>query len=80
VVAAKAGGVMELVEHEINGFLVTPGNPQELAEVINSCIHEPHNTAIIAQNARISASLRFDVTTINQQIGKLLHFLAKNIQ
>ncbi|QLE41451.1 glycosyltransferase family 4 protein [Nostoc sp. C052] len=72
VVAAKAGGVMELVEHGINGFLVTPGEPQELAQVIITCLHETEITATIASNARTTASLRFDVATINQQIAQLL--------
>ncbi|MGM3308124.1 glycosyltransferase family 4 protein [Anabaena sp. WFMT] len=72
VVAAKAGGVMELVKDGINGFLVTPNNPQELAQVINTCINENTKTATIANYARIHASERFDVTTINQQIEKLL--------
>ncbi|MEH1856230.1 MAG: glycosyltransferase family 4 protein [Nostoc sp.] len=72
VVAAKAGGVMELVEHGLNGFLVTPGEPQELAQVIITCLQETEITATIANNARITASLRFDVATINQQIAQLL--------
>ncbi|MEH2053620.1 glycosyltransferase family 4 protein [Nostoc sp.] len=72
VVAAKAGGVMELVEHGLNGFLVTPGEPEELAQVIITCLQETEITASIANNARITASLRFDVATINQQIAQLL--------
>ncbi|MBW4614046.1 MAG: glycosyltransferase family 4 protein [Desmonostoc vinosum HA7617-LM4] len=72
VVAAKAGGAIELVEHGINGFLVTPTQPQELAKVITTCLQETQTTATIASNARISASQRFDVATINQQIAKLL--------
>lgn len=72
VVAAKAGGAMELVEHGLNGFLVTPGEPQELAQVITTCLQETEITATIANNARITASERFDVTTINQQIAQLL--------
>ncbi|WP_375515489.1 glycosyltransferase family 4 protein [uncultured Nostoc sp.] len=72
VVAAKAGGVMELVEHGLNGFLVTPGKPQELAEVIITCLQETEITATIAKNARTTASRRFDVAIINQQIAQLL--------
>ncbi|NWF60424.1 MAG: glycosyltransferase family 4 protein [Fischerella sp.] len=72
VVAAKAGGAVELVEHGINGFLVTPGKPQELAQVINDCLHDSENTVTIANHARITASQRFDVTNINQQIAQLL--------
>ncbi|MEH2139806.1 glycosyltransferase family 4 protein [Nostoc sp.] len=72
VVAAKAGGVMELVEHGLNGFLVTPGEPQELAQVIITCLQETEITATIANNAKTTASQRFDVATINQQIAQLL--------
>ncbi|MEH2064930.1 MAG: glycosyltransferase family 4 protein [Nostoc sp.] len=72
VVAAKAGGVMELVEHGLNGFLVTPGESQELTQVITTCLQETEITATIANNARTMASRRFDVATINQQIAQLL--------
>jgi glycosyltransferase involved in cell wall biosynthesis len=72
VVAAKAGGAMELVEHGINGFLVTPGESQELAQVITTCLKEPEIIATMASNARNTASQRFDMTTINQQINLLL--------
>ncbi len=72
VVAAKAGGAIELVEKGINGFLVTPGNPQELAQVIITCLNEKEQTAAIANNARTTASQRFDVTNINQQIAQLI--------
>lgn len=75
VVAAKAGGAIELVEHGVNGFLVTPGKPDELAQVITSCLKEPENTATIAHNAQAIARQRFDVTTINQQIAELLNKL-----
>ncbi|WP_138504768.1 glycosyltransferase family 4 protein [Nostoc sp. PA-18-2419] len=72
VVAAKAGGAMELIEHGLNGFLVTPGEPQELAQVITTCLQETEITASIANNASITASERFDIATINQQIAQLL--------
>jgi glycosyltransferase involved in cell wall biosynthesis len=72
VIAAEAGGAMELVEDGINGFLVTPGEPQKLAQVIHNCRQESVKTANIANNARITASERFDVRIINQQIQELL--------
>ena len=77
VVAAKAGGAMELVEHGINGFLVTPGQPQELAQVISNCVQETEKTATIANYARTVASQRFDLTNINQQIDQLLQSVLK---
>ncbi|BAY16238.1 hypothetical protein NIES2109_24960 [Nostoc sp. HK-01] len=72
IVAAKAGGAMELVEHGVNGFLTTPGEPQELAKVINTCLEDIEITATIADNARNMARQRFEIATINQQIAQLL--------
>ncbi len=80
VVAAKAGGAIELIEHGINGFLVTPGEPQELAQVIHRCLQEPEMTARIASHARTIASQRFDVTVINDAIAKLLERLIASLQ
>lgn len=79
VVAAKAGGAIELVEQGVNGFLVTPGNPQELAQTIITCLQETEKTMVIADHARATASQRFDVATINQQISQLLEkkFISK---
>ncbi len=78
VVAAKAGGAMELVEHGLNGFLVTPGESGELAQVINTCIAEIEMTATIANHGRAIACQRFDIVAINQQIAQLLsHQLKK---
>ncbi|MGF1672334.1 MAG: glycosyltransferase family 4 protein, partial [Rivularia sp. (in: cyanobacteria)] len=75
VVAAASGGAVELVQSGINGFLTTPGNPQELNEVINSCIQDKQKTAAIAETARNTASQRFNVVNINQQIAQLLQKL-----
>ncbi|NMF64810.1 glycosyltransferase family 4 protein [Brasilonema octagenarum] len=80
IVAAKAGGAVELVEHGVNGFSVTPGKPDELAQVITTCLKEPQKIATIAHHAQTTASQRFDVTAINQQIAVLLNKLSKRTQ
>ncbi|MDJ0732511.1 MAG: glycosyltransferase family 4 protein [Nostocaceae cyanobacterium] len=77
VIAAKAGGAMELIEHGVNGFLSTPENPQELAEIIINCCQNREKTLEIAHHACTTASQRFDVNNINQQIAKLLFTLKK---
>jgi glycosyltransferase involved in cell wall biosynthesis len=78
VVAAKAGGAMEIVEDGVNGFLTTPNQPQELAEVIDTCVREVEKTAILANNARQSAIARFDIEVINTIINGLLNRLLEN--
>lgn len=76
VVATKAGGAIELVEDGKTGWLVEPGNVNELAATINICLEQPQLSANIAQQAKLQASQRFDVATINQQIEKLLSNVA----
>ncbi|MBV6621992.1 MAG: glycosyltransferase family 4 protein [Rivularia sp. (in: Bacteria)] len=78
VVAAASGGAVELVESGVNGFLSTPGNPQELTEIIETCLSDKQKTDAIAQKAKDSASQRFHVANINQQIALLLQQLAVN--
>lgn len=72
VVATKAGGAIELVEDGKTGWLVEPGDIKQLADAINTCLQQPELSATIAQQAKLQASQRFDVATINQQIEKLL--------
>lgn len=72
VVAAQAGGAVELVETGINGFLVPPEDSQQLAKVIATCRNQPEVTATITQRAHDIASQRFQQTKINQQIAQLL--------
>ncbi|MEO1429321.1 MAG: glycosyltransferase family 4 protein [Cyanobacteria bacterium J06633_8] len=72
VVAAASGGAVELVESGVNGFLSTPGNPQKLTEVIKTCLSDKQKTDAIALKAKDSASQRFHVANINQQIARLL--------
>ncbi|BAZ41134.1 group 1 glycosyl transferase [Calothrix sp. NIES-4101] len=75
VIAAKAGGAMEIVENGVNGFLVVPNQPQELAIVINQCMQEIEKTQTLANKARESAIARFDVEVINQNIAGFLRNL-----
>lgn len=72
VVAPEAGGVVELLEHGRTGWLVAPGEPTLLAEVIINCRNQPLQAATIANHAHDTASQRFHLNTINQQIAQLL--------
>lgn len=78
VVAAEAGGAIELVEPDKTGFLVPPGDPTRLAEIIIKCRNQPEKTNAIASQAQIHARQCFDLTTINQQIAQLLDRTVKD--
>jgi glycosyltransferase involved in cell wall biosynthesis len=72
VVAANAGGAIELVENHKTGWLVSPGNPRELAKIITNCYHDPELCKTISQQAKLDANQRFDLAEITQQISQLL--------
>jgi len=72
VIAAAAGGATELVEPEKTGWLFSPGNSQQLAQLITACQQNRQQTAIIAQNGQAQASQSFQLAAINQQISELL--------
>jgi glycosyltransferase involved in cell wall biosynthesis len=72
VVAAAAGGAVELVEHGKTGWLCPPGDSQVLAQLITTCRNQPEQVTAIAQEANSLALQRFEITKINQQIQRLL--------
>jgi glycosyltransferase involved in cell wall biosynthesis len=77
LVGVQAGGTVEFVESGETGWLVEPGNPQQLAEIINTCRNQPEYAAAIAKQAQIQASQRFNLTATNQQIAQLLDQVVK---
>jgi glycosyltransferase involved in cell wall biosynthesis len=72
VVAAAAGGAIELVEHEVTGWLVTPGEPLKLAMTIQQCCDQPDRVKMIVEQAQNIASKRFDLGVVDRQIQQLL--------
>jgi glycosyltransferase involved in cell wall biosynthesis len=72
VVAAAAGGAIELVEHGVTGWLVTPGAPLKLAIIIQQCCDQPGQMKIIVEQAQNTAIQRFDLGVVDRQIQQLL--------
>jgi glycosyltransferase involved in cell wall biosynthesis len=72
VVAAAAGGAMELVADGVTGWLVIPGDPVKLATIIQQCYDRPELVKEIAKKAQIQANQRFNLVEISRQIDRLL--------
>jgi len=75
VVAAEAGGAVELVKPGQTGWLCPPNQPQKLAELIMTCRNQPVEANSIAQTAQREAFERFNIATVNHQIAQLLNAL-----
>lgn len=61
VVSTDVSGVPELVEHGVNGFLVPPRAPQELAERIRTLLEDPALRRRMAQEGRRRVLSEFDL-------------------
>ena len=72
VIAAKAGGAIELIDHERTGWLCPSANSDNLAEQIRICHQQPQLAATVAQAGYQEARQRFPMATIQQQLSELL--------
>ncbi|KAM3112591.1 glycosyltransferase [Phormidesmis sp. 146-33] len=72
VIAAAAGGAIELITHNQTGWLTPPGDSLQLAAAIQNCRDHPDHSQTIAVHAQQVARQRFHLTVTNQQIAQLL--------
>ena len=59
VVCSRVGGVPEIVEHGVTGFLVEPGDVDGLRERLDQLLRDPALAARLGRNARDRALERF---------------------
>jgi glycosyltransferase involved in cell wall biosynthesis len=77
IVAAAAGGAMELIEHEHTGWLTPPGDVAALTAIITQAQTTPIATAQVAQQGYQQAIDHFQLLPIQQQIEVLVDELVK---
>lgn len=52
VVVSDVGGIREIIDHQVEGFIVPPGNPAELAAAIGAVIRDPAGATRMGENGR----------------------------
>jgi glycosyltransferase involved in cell wall biosynthesis len=64
VVATNVGGIPELITHDKNGIIVSPDNPDKLADAINNLLFDKIKSEKLAVNANIflKNNMTWDVT------------------
>ena len=70
-VARQAGGIPEVVEHNVSGILVPTDNPDDLARAAESLIQKPDLRAKMGKAAQQRARDRFSAATIVPQYEAL---------
>lgn len=64
VVATRVGGTAEAVQHERNGLLVPPGDPDSLANAIGRLLEAPSLAQRLGRAGRHSVTERFSMTRL----------------
>ena len=62
VVATRAGGIPEYVQHGVNGLLAEPANPADLQQQIDWLLRHPEARQIMGQRGRMFIQREFEIT------------------
>lgn len=71
VVAFAATGLLDIVEHQYNGYLAEPFEPDDLAAGISWCIADPERNRQLSENAVDTVKKKFDIQKNIQRITNL---------
>ena len=71
VVGSRVGGIPEVVADGETGLLVPPGEPEPLAEALNTLIRDPDRAAVMGQAGRKRAVTEFGWAAIAAQTAAL---------
>ncbi|HGL4258963.1 glycosyltransferase family 4 protein [Burkholderia dolosa] len=77
VVAARAGGVVEIVEHGDNGLLCEPGDATALADALATLKRDAALRERLVASGRVTAVRRFGTETYVERVEKILADTAK---
>ena len=72
VIVANAGGATELVTHRETGWMVEPGDSQQLAKTVIECFENQELRELIACNAHTHACQNFHVDRLKEEILEAL--------
>ncbi len=73
VVATNAGGVPELIEHEIDGVLVKPESSTAIAGALLNIANQPEFALQLSKNARKTILANFQSTRSAGELAKMLN-------
>ncbi len=77
VVATGAGGVQEIIRHEVTGFLVMPGDTADLVDTLRKLVSDPALRTSIGTAAKTEARKCYDLPKILHETTDVLQTLAQ---
>jgi glycosyltransferase involved in cell wall biosynthesis len=68
VIATGNGGMADMITENVDGILVNPGNPRQLADAIVHLIKEPRKVELLGKAARVKVLDRYNAEKIGSQV------------
>lgn len=68
VVASRVGGIPEIIEEGVNGFLFTKGSPEDLARVLQTASADPDNLRRMGEAGRDLARQEYTINRMAERI------------
>jgi glycosyltransferase involved in cell wall biosynthesis len=72
VVTTGVSGITELVRDGVNGLIVAPDRPSDLADALHRLVKDPELAGRLAERGRSTISERFDAATTAARMASLL--------
>ena len=80
VIGSRVGGIPELVEDGVRGFLVPPGDQKALAEKIRWILNNPEEAREMGSRARLFAAKLFSTETYVMGYGQIFEAAQPSIE
>jgi len=77
VIGSRVGGILDIIEDGVNGFLVNPRDPEAIAEKIIFLAEHPNLTTEMGKNARMIVEKKFDINKRVEKMIKVYHKIAR---
>ncbi|MBD3376699.1 glycosyltransferase [candidate division KSB1 bacterium] len=79
VIATRAGGVIDMIKHNINGFLCELDNSHKMAELVEHYLKNREQYVYILENAYSYAFATFSHQKLVENVDSLYQFLFKKM-
>jgi glycosyltransferase involved in cell wall biosynthesis len=77
VVAAQAGGPLEIIVDSESGFLTTPGNPEAHAEAVALLLRDPARARTVGQAGRRRVEEQFSLDRFGHNMAKIYNVVSE---
>ena len=67
VIASAVGGIPEVIEDGLDGYLISPGDVASLTKQSQAIVEDPHMLRTIGERARQRVAAEYSIQTVAQR-------------